>query len=142
MMFNYKANGPFFDASATTTLHTTRVRTSVMVGTAVISNMCSDSPGGGPGTGGCSAVSFRSILGGSLTIVSDATTSLYGSGGLPVLMFDVRSPRGVCGTIYNRGVNAVMATGGWFRFFASFLAVVVARRTWVYERDWGGPTGM
>ncbi len=110
MVFNYNANGPFFSASANTTLHTTRVNTSIVFGTAGISNICSDSPGGGPGTIGFSALARVRILRGRLRIVSTATTSLYVSGNVGVLIFGLSGPRGVISTVINRPVNAVM---GW-----------------------------
>lgn len=108
IVFKTKSNGPFFAASAATTLHTTRVGTRIIFGTAGISNICSSSPGVGPRTGHCHALACNRILRRSLGIVSDATVTLYGSGGVPVVMFSLSIPNGVGQTLVNRPVNAVM----------------------------------
>lgn len=99
VFFTNKAKRPCFSASANTILHTVRVRTSTVLLTGTVSNVCSDSPGIGPTTIGCSRVSVRRIVSRGLTTISLATSVLYLRGGVPVLMFKLGRRGDVMGAV-------------------------------------------
>lgn len=103
-----KANGPFFAASANSSLHNVRVRTSMVLGNAHMSKVCATSPRGSPATAGFSSVACSRILGHNLGIVSLATAYVYGRGGLPVMMFSVSATKGLGGMVDKRRVNAII----------------------------------
>lgn len=102
------ANGPFFAASANSDLHNVRVRTSIVLGNAHISNVCATSPRGSPATAGFRSVACSRILGHNLGIVSLATAYVYGRGGLPVVIFSVSAINGLGGIVRKRRVNALI----------------------------------
>lgn len=108
MVVSTKANGPFFAASAKSSLHNVRVRTSIVLGKAHISNVCATSPRGSPATAGFSSVACSRMLGHNLGMVSLATAYVYGRGGLPVVIFSVSAMNGLGGMVANRGVKALM----------------------------------
>lgn len=109
IVVNNNASGPCFAASSTSTLHNVRVRTSIVLGNAHISNICATSPRGSPATIGFSQVAFRRILSHELGIVSLATFALYHRGKLNVVIFSVSAPNGLNGMLTNRRVKALMA---------------------------------
>lgn len=109
MFFTNNAKRPCFSASATAMLHTMRVRTRTVLLTGTISKVCSDSPGAGPGTMGCSRVSVRRMITGGLTTVSLATSVVYVRRGVPVLMFTLSRGSDVVGTMRNGFIKAGIA---------------------------------
>lgn len=112
IVFTTNANGPCFSASAATTLHTTRVGTSIVLVTGGgISKICSSSPVGSLGTAGFSRLARLSIVSGKLRMVSAATDSLDVSGSVPLIMFGLGERKGVHHIVVKRSVKAAIEKG-------------------------------